>query len=182
MQAKILGRSRVVRACVLAATTVLAAGVRAGAQAPDQRIWDGVFTGEQAQRGKPQFETNCGACHGAPGAGGSDTRCGPTLIGDRFMRAWEFSGLNQFVSKVFDQMPQGYPSNVEDSVKLDIIAICSSRTVSRPARRNSAQISMSCGRFRSSGRAARRIRGSRPIFRWFRSLDASGKIPTSSGS
>jgi len=121
MQAKILGRSRVVRACVLAATTVLAGGVRAGAQAPDQRIWDGVFTGEQAQRGKPQFETNCGACHGAPGAGGSD-RSGPTLIGDRFMRAWEFSGLNQFVSKVFDQMPQGFPSNVEDSVKLDIIA------------------------------------------------------------
>ena len=97
-------------------------GTRVGAQVPDQRIWDGVFTAEQARRGKAQFETNCGACHGAPGSGGSD-RSGPTLIGgDRFMKAWEFSGLNQLVSKVFDQMPQGYPSNVEDAVKLDIIS------------------------------------------------------------
>ena len=104
--------------CLVGGTT----GTRVGAQVPDQRIWDGVFSAEQAQRGKAQFETNCGACHGAPGAGGSD-RSGPALIGgDRFMKAWEFSGLYPLVSKVFDQMPQGYPSNVEDTVKLDIIS------------------------------------------------------------
>jgi cytochrome c5 len=120
-----LAMSPAARTCGVILAGVLiggAIGTRAVAQVPDQRIWDGVFTAEQAQRGKKQFETNCGACHGAPGAGGSD-RSGPALIGaERFMKTWEFSGLNQLVSKVFDQMPQGYPSNVEDAVKLDIIS------------------------------------------------------------
>jgi len=125
MHARLTRVSFVARTCGAMLVGCLAGGMlgtRVGAQVPDQRIWDGVFTAEQARRGKAQFETNCGACHGAPGSGGSD-RSGPALIGgDRFMKAWEFSGLNQLVSKVFDQMPQGYPSNVEDAVKLDIIS------------------------------------------------------------
>jgi len=104
---------------VVAGAALATVDARVSAQAPDQRIWNGVFSAEQAERGKGQFETNCGSCHGSKA---NSDRSGPALWGDRFMKAWEFNGLNQLVSKVFDTMPQGYPSNVQESVKLDIIS------------------------------------------------------------
>lgn len=88
------------------------------AQAPGAQIFDGVFTAAQAERGKAKFEENCGSCHRADLTGAA----APALKGDGFLKKWEFQGLNALVGKVFDTMPQGYATNVQENVKVDIVS------------------------------------------------------------
>ena len=39
------------------------AGQAAQQAGADRKIWDGVFTAEQAARGKPRFDASCSRCH-----------------------------------------------------------------------------------------------------------------------
>ena len=48
-------------------------------------IWDGLFTGAQADRGKATFDQSCSRCHNS-NLRGSDR--GPTLVGDAFLANW----------------------------------------------------------------------------------------------
>lgn len=108
-----------VLACTLAASVAATLGSRqAHAQAGGAQIFDGVFTEAQAVRGKMRFEENCASCHRADLSGAS----APALKGDGFLKKWEFQGLNTLVGKVFDTMPQGYATNVQENVKVDIVS------------------------------------------------------------
>jgi len=56
-------------------------GCAVGLRAQDTpRIWQGVFTAAQADRGKAVFNTTCLRCHGEDLAGNT----APALKGDRF--------------------------------------------------------------------------------------------------
>src|SRR6185295_112453 len=44
------------------ATTIRPAGVMAQ-ESGGRKIWDGIYTKAQADRGKPAFEQSCGRCH-----------------------------------------------------------------------------------------------------------------------
>jgi cytochrome c5 len=81
-------------------------------------IFDGVYTAAQAERGKARFVQDCATCHRENLTGAS----GPPLKGATFMKNWEFLGLNSLVSKVFDTMPQGYATNVQEDIKVDIVS------------------------------------------------------------
>jgi cytochrome c5 len=99
-----------------AAASVTSSDVRA--QAVGAQIFDGVYSAPQAIRGKARFEENCASCHRADLTGAA----APALKGDGFLKKWEFQGLNALVSKVFDTMPQGYATNVQENVKVDIVS------------------------------------------------------------
>jgi S-disulfanyl-L-cysteine oxidoreductase SoxD len=88
------------------------------AQRPGAAMFDGVFTAAQAARGKVRFEENCASCHRENLTGAS----APALKGAAFLKKWEFQGLNTLVSKVFDTMPQGYATNVQEDIKVDIVS------------------------------------------------------------
>src|SRR4051812_48082161 len=81
-------------------------------------MFDGVFTAAQAARGKARFEQDCATCHRENLTGAS----APALKGAAFLKKWEFQGLNTLVSKVFDTMPQGYATNVQEDIKVDIVS------------------------------------------------------------
>ena len=56
----------------------LAVALAAAAQTP-RPIWDGVYTTEQANRGKIAYVEQCASCHGLELGGGDET---PALAGE----------------------------------------------------------------------------------------------------
>jgi mono/diheme cytochrome c family protein len=86
----------------------------------EPRIWTGVFSAPQVERGKETFEANCARCHQST-LGGSDR--GPALKGENFWSHWENETVNTLFIKVRDNMPPNLTGNqLEPQAKLDIVA------------------------------------------------------------
>jgi mono/diheme cytochrome c family protein len=90
----------------------------AGAQV-EAKIWKGVYSSAQAERGKANFEAACARCHHVELTG---TDRAPALKGDNFWSHWENETLNTLFNKVRDQMPPNFGTILEPEAKLDIIA------------------------------------------------------------
>jgi mono/diheme cytochrome c family protein len=77
--------------------------LRAQQPAPptNRTVWDGVFTADQAARGRTQFAAHCVECHGGSLEGGE----GPALVGDRFWNSWRESTVDALLTHVSKNMP-----------------------------------------------------------------------------
>lgn len=82
-------------------------------------IWDGLYTTEQAERGKATFDRSCSRCHNS-NLSGSDR--GPALVGDDFLAGWLDGTLEALFSFIRDSMPDGNASTVNDDRKADVLA------------------------------------------------------------
>lgn len=102
---------------VLAVSAVLACGVATTGQEPSSRIWQGVYTAAQADRGKAVFDTACLRCHGADLAGNT----APALTGDRFQATWGGGPVGSLFGKIRDTMPPNFGALLDDREKLDIV-------------------------------------------------------------
>ena len=87
------------------------------AQAPP-RIWQGVYTADQARRGKTSYDTSCVRCHGADLLGTT----APPLKGERFMSTWGGESVSRLFDKIRDTMPPLFGTFVSDEAKMDIVA------------------------------------------------------------
>ena len=85
----------------------------------ESKIWSGVFTAAQAERGKADFEKNCSNCHNTNLSG---TVRAPALRGDRFMQAWQKGSVEVLFAKLRDSMPANYPESVPEESKIDILS------------------------------------------------------------
>jgi len=83
----------------------------------EPRIWTGIFTDEQADRGKANFAQSCTRCHGQDLAG----LTAPSLNGNRFITAWENENLYKLFVKVRDTMPPNFGTILTDEAKLDVV-------------------------------------------------------------
>jgi len=95
--------------------------VSAASAAPPQMatsVWSGVYTNEQASRGKAAYEIYCTNCHGAT-LGGED---GPPLAGSGFLRNWLEDDLYSLFRRVHDRMPAEAPGSLPEKVSIDLIA------------------------------------------------------------
>jgi quinoprotein glucose dehydrogenase len=100
----------------LALTALLACGVALRAQdAP--RIWQGIYTDAQAERGRAVFDTACIRCHGGDLAGTT----APALKGDRFQATWGGDIVESLFGKIRDTMPPNFGTILDDQAKLDIV-------------------------------------------------------------
>ncbi len=81
---------------------------------------EGVYTVDQAQRGKSGYEGVCARCHGVPLTGSQGN--GPALKGSVFLSHWDHDTLGSLFVKIRDTMPQGGPGTLTDEVKLQILA------------------------------------------------------------
>jgi len=88
-------------------------------QAPEKKIWDGVFSSDQAARGKTPFDANCSRCHNLQLVG---SERGPAIKGGTFLSHWEKDNLAGLFTKIRDTMPQGNSGTVTDEVKIDILS------------------------------------------------------------
>jgi mono/diheme cytochrome c family protein len=86
----------------------------------DRKVWDGVFTAEQAARGKPRFEASCSRCHNIELVG---SERGPALKGSAFWSKYENDSLASLFTLIRDTMPRdGGAGVVSDETKVDILA------------------------------------------------------------
>lgn len=83
-----------------------------------EKIWSGVYTAAQAQRGKGDFEKSCSECHKVDLSGGR----APALRGAGFLKDWESASTHVLFVKLRDSMPAADPGSVSDQDKIDILA------------------------------------------------------------
>ena len=90
------------------------------AQQSKPRIWDGVYTASQADRGRAVFQSTCTTCHNFDLRGNSGR--GPALVGDPFMTDWETENLSTLFSRLKTTMPRINPGSLADNTYLDLLA------------------------------------------------------------
>src|SRR6478609_4486674 len=100
-----------------AALFVLRATVHA--QPPTKSIWDGVYTEEQATRGKALYAENCASCHGGELTGGE---MAPPLAGGEFMAGWDGLTVGDLFERIRISMPQNAPGSLSGQQNADILA------------------------------------------------------------
>jgi S-disulfanyl-L-cysteine oxidoreductase SoxD len=101
----------------LVLTALLGCSIGMRAQDTPARIWQGVYTAAQAERGKTTFNTACIRCHGADLAGTT----APALKGDRFQTSWGGDVIESLFGKIRDTMPPNFGTSIDDQTKLDIV-------------------------------------------------------------
>jgi cytochrome c len=89
--------------------------------APDtaKTTLDGVFTGDEAARGKTVYANNCSACHMEDLSGSGQAL---PLAGDAFMDIWEGQSMNDFFQLVQGTMPQDKPGSLTADQALDVMS------------------------------------------------------------
>jgi quinoprotein glucose dehydrogenase len=95
----------------------IVSGSASVARAQDARIWTGIFTDEQADRGKADFAQSCTRCHGQDLGG----LTAPSLNGNRFITTWENENLYKLFVKIRDTMPPNFGTILTDEAKLDVL-------------------------------------------------------------
>jgi cytochrome c5 len=98
---------------------LLSAALRAQAPAPEPRIWQGIYTDTQADRGRDTFTSTCLRCHGADLMGIT----APALKGDRFYASWGGEPVDRLFLKIRDTMPPSFGTALlDDKTKIEIVA------------------------------------------------------------
>ncbi len=103
---------------VLALSFAAAAGRTVATAQAEKTTWSGIFTAEQATRGKDKAIAACGSCHGATLAGD----LAPTLVGNDFIGHWYDSKLGELSMKVSVTMPADSPGSLKPEEYADVLA------------------------------------------------------------
>jgi len=80
-------------------------------------IWTGVFTAEQAGRGRTIYENHCVLCHKSDLSGLQGR-----IKGTRFMQEWREDNLKNLFIHTKRGMPAENPSSLSDAEYLDVLA------------------------------------------------------------
>ena len=88
-----------------------------GVAAQEVSVKSGVYTAEQADRGRARYEATCQRCHGADLSGGA----GRALTGDVFLRDWTGLTLDGLFERM-QSMPPGGAAGLEPDAYVDIIS------------------------------------------------------------
>jgi quinoprotein glucose dehydrogenase len=89
------------------------------AQPPSKSIWDGIYTEEQATRGKALYAQECSSCHGGELTGGE---MAPPLAGGEFMAGWDGLTVGDLFERIRISMPQNAPGSLSGQQNADILA------------------------------------------------------------
>jgi mono/diheme cytochrome c family protein len=84
-----------------------------------QSVWDGVYTTEQAERGKDIYLSECVLCHGETLLGAED---GPPVTGEGFRMEWDGKTADQLVERIRKTMPADGPGFLSRAQSTDIAA------------------------------------------------------------
>ena len=107
-------------AVVVAAIT--AAGIAtlsAYAQTDKASVWDGVYTEDQATRGKDAYLRECAACHLEDLLGDG---IAPALIGGAFEYRWNDLSVGDLLAAIRATMPQGAPASLSPQAYVDMVS------------------------------------------------------------
>ena len=106
------------RRSIIVLTAALVSSIVLHGQDATPRIWQGIYTAAQAERGKTTFKAACLRCHGEDLSGTT----APALRGDRFQMTWGGDTVEGLFGKIRDTMPPNFGTVVDDQAKLDVVA------------------------------------------------------------
>lgn len=89
------------------------------AAAPQETVWDGVYTEAQARQGGTLYAQHCASCHGDTLAG---VEAAPALTGVSFNATWEGVALADLFERMRVSMPPGKPGVVTRQGYAEILA------------------------------------------------------------
>src|SRR5688572_3528440 len=84
-------------------------------------VYDGVYTPDQARRGKSEYDKNCGSCH-SPDLAGNSTYGYPPLVGDAFISRWKDRTIGDLWTTIRTTMPQNQPNALDARAYVDVVA------------------------------------------------------------
>ena len=103
----------------MGAALLLLGGAIVHAQGTDRTVWTGVYTTDQAERGKTAYAAQCAACHGATLAG---VDMSPPLVGSTFLNNWNGTSAGDLFDRIHSTMPQNNPGSLSGKTVSDIEA------------------------------------------------------------
>jgi mono/diheme cytochrome c family protein len=103
---------KIVIGMAMAAAALGASVVGLKAQAMSRNVWEGVFTADQATRGKALFDAKCAICHGAELTG---AEMAPPLSGGIFLGNWAGGSLGDLFTRIHTTMPANDPGSLSNA-------------------------------------------------------------------
>lgn len=91
---------------------------------PQQSVWDGVYTAEQAKRGEILYAQTCVRCHGSDLNGGE---IAPALNNAEFKSNWSGLTVDDLLERIKVSMPQNDPGSLSRQQTADILAFVLSK-------------------------------------------------------
>lgn len=86
-------------------------------------IWDGVYTEEQAQRGRDTFVGQCAQCHGTRGDGlggrDPDQPAAPNLVNEALFQGWGGAPIATWTLYASETMPLNFPGGLDPQEYVD---------------------------------------------------------------
>jgi mono/diheme cytochrome c family protein len=110
--------TKIAAAVLIPMATVAVLGRTVRAQ-PTKSVWDGVYTTEQANRGKQGYSEQCASCHGPELTGGE---MAPALAGGEFLAGWDGLTMGDLFERIRISMPQNSPGSLSGAQNADILA------------------------------------------------------------
>jgi mono/diheme cytochrome c family protein len=114
-------RKGLVLALLLGGMAAILGGALRSVRAADTQktTMDGVYTDDQAKRGKAQYTQTCANCHMDDLSGSGQAL---PLAGDAFTETWEGQSVGDLFDLVHNTMPQDKPGTLSPEVALDVIS------------------------------------------------------------
>src|SRR5262249_41635020 len=109
---------QIAAAIIFPGALLVALGATLRAQ-PTKSVWDGVYTEEQANRGKQGYSEQCASCPGPELTGGE---MAPALSGGEFMAGWDGLTVGDLFERIRISMPQNSPGSLSGAQNADILA------------------------------------------------------------
>ena len=82
-------------------------------------VWDGVYTADQARRGRQIYAKECASCHGSDLTGGESA---PPLAGPGFLSNWTSLTVGDLFERTRVSMPENDPGKLSRAQLADVIA------------------------------------------------------------
>jgi S-disulfanyl-L-cysteine oxidoreductase SoxD len=90
------------------------------AQSPSPRsVWDGVYTEDQANRGRASYGRECAGCHGESLTGADEV---PALAGGAFLSNWDGLTVGDLFERIRISMPADRPGKLNREQIADILS------------------------------------------------------------
>lgn len=88
--------------------------------AADRTVWDGVYTEEQAARGRAEYLKSCASCHAADLRGGSTA---PSLVEESFAFLYDGTTVGELYGRIRMLMPSDRPGSLSTESYRDVVAL-----------------------------------------------------------
>lgn len=114
-------RTRVVLALLVGGMLACLGGAIRSVRAADEQktTMDGVYTADQAARGKAQYGQTCANCHMDDLSGSGQAL---PLAGDAFTQTWEGQSVADLFDLIHNTMPQDRPGTLSPDAVVDVIS------------------------------------------------------------